>query len=298
MRAAHIIRRMTTKLFQAVSRLSSKFRWCLTGTPIQNSLEDLASLVAFIRASPLHTLPEFRKHIITPLMKGKDQSSNHLRILLDSICLRRTKKLLNLPDIVDEDRHIDFSPMEKKFYNETQIEMIATVKQHHSHAQNSKDFFGIFQLQLQLRRLCNHGTFQKGVSKSPADDLQFDPEQAFEFLQEKGETKCAYCNIVIEGIRGIEDNQCGSFSGCGHLFCSECIFQYKTALRKLPGIRRQCSICMRNISEDCMIEHATYADHLSTIRQSTLFHIDGATVSSKVAALIQDLKTNDSEGKR
>jgi len=46
-----------------------------------------------------------------------------------------------------------------------------------------------------------------------------------------------------------------------------------------------------------MIEHATYADHLSTIRQSTLFHFDGATVSSKVAALIQDLKTNDNEGK-
>jgi SNF2 family DNA or RNA helicase len=119
---------MTTKLFQAVSRLSSKYRWCLTGTPIQNSLEDLASLVAFIRISPLHTLSEFRKHIITPLLKGKDQGSNSLRILLDSICLRRTKKLLNLPDSFDEDRRIDFSSLEKKVYKETQAELIATVK--------------------------------------------------------------------------------------------------------------------------------------------------------------------------
>ena len=197
---------MTTKLFQAVSRLSSKYRWCLTGTPIQNSLEDLASLVAFIRISPLHTLTEFRKHIITPLLKGKDQGSNSLRILLDSICLRRTKKLLNLPDSFGEDRHIDFSSLEKKFYKETQAELIATVKQHESQARNKKDFFGMFQLQLQLRRLCNHGTFQKTQSKALAEDIQFEPEQAFELLHEEKMAKCTYCNVAVRGVKGSKMN--------------------------------------------------------------------------------------------
>jgi SWI/SNF-related matrix-associated actin-dependent regulator of chromatin subfamily A3 len=289
---------MSTKLFQAVSRFSSKFRWCLTGTPIQNCLEDLASLVAFIRVSPLHTLPEFRKHIINPLTKGKDQGSNRLRILLDSICLRRTKKLLNLPDIMDEDRYIDFSTLERKFYNETQAEMIAEVKLNDSQARNSKDYFGMFQLQLQLRRLCNHGTFQKAVSKSPADDLQFDPEQAFEILQEKGNANCTYCNIVIGGVRGIEDKQFGSFSVCGHLFCFECVSQFKATLRKISSASYECSICTRTLPENCMIEHAVHADGLPTIHGPALFHCDRVTVSSKVVALIHDLKTNDNEGKR
>ncbi|KAK0115666.1 hypothetical protein ONS95_000066 [Cadophora gregata] len=58
---AHIIRRMSTKLFQSMAKLEGKFRWCLTGTPIQNGLEDLASLAAFIKCFPLDSLPEFRQ---------------------------------------------------------------------------------------------------------------------------------------------------------------------------------------------------------------------------------------------
>jgi len=289
---------MTTKLCQAVSRLSSKFRWCLTGTPIQNSLEDLASLVAFIQISPLHTIAEFRKHITTPLLKGRDQGSNSLRILLDSICLRRTKKLLNLPDSFDEDRRIDFTSLEMKFYKETQAEMIATVKQHDSQARNSKDFFGMFQLQLQLRRLCNHGTFQKALSKSPAEDFQFDPEQAFEFLQERGLAKCTYCNVVVGGIKRIEDKCSGSFTVCGHLFCSKCVPEYKAALRSIASSSRQCSLCMRKVPENCIAECDLDTEGIRTILSPTLFPFDGSSISSKVTTLVNDLKANDAEGKR
>lgn len=296
--AAHIIRRMTTKLFQAVSRLPSKYRWCLTGTPIQNSLEDLASLVAFIQISPLHTLTEFRKHIITPLLKGKDQGSNNLRILLDSICLRRTKKLLNLPDSFDEDRRIDFSSPEKKFYKETQAELIATVKQHESQARNKKDFFGMFQLQLQLRRLCNHGTFQKTQSKALVEDIQFEPEQAFELLHEEKMAKCTYCNVAVRGVKGIEDERSGSFSVCGHLFCSECVPNYETALRSAPGASHQCPICLRKVSENFIVDCGLHTERPRTVLPPTLFSFDNKSISSKVMALINDLKANDDEGKR
>jgi SWI/SNF-related matrix-associated actin-dependent regulator of chromatin subfamily A3 len=289
---------MTTKLFQAVSRLSSKYRWCLTGTPIQNSLEDLASLVAFIRISPLHTLSEFRKHIITPLLKGKDQGSNSLRILLDSICLRRTKKLLNLPDSFDEDRRIDFTSPEEKFYKQTHAELIATVKQHESQTRNKKDFFGMFQLQLQLRRLCNHGTFQKTQSKALAEDIQFEPEQAFELLHEKKMAKCTYCSVAVRGIKGIEDERSGSFSVCGHLFCSECVPKYEAALCSAPGASHQCPICLRTVSENCIADCGLHTERPRTVLPSTLFSFDDNSISSKVMALINDLKANNDEGKR
>jgi SWI/SNF-related matrix-associated actin-dependent regulator of chromatin subfamily A3 len=76
--SAHTIRQMKTKLFQSVLKLSAKYRWCLTGTPIQNSLEDLASLVSFIGSQSLDSLVEFRRHIITPVTKGTTQGIQNL----------------------------------------------------------------------------------------------------------------------------------------------------------------------------------------------------------------------------
>jgi SNF2 family DNA or RNA helicase len=206
--------------------------------------------------------------------------------------------LLNLPDSFDEDRRIDFTSVEKKIYKETQAEMIATVKQHDSQARNKKDFFGMFQLQLQLRRLCNHGTFQNALSSSPAEDIQFDPEQAFELLQEKKMTKCTYCNVVVSGIKGIEDKRSGSFSVCGHLFCSGCVPKYEAAFRSVPGTGRQCPLCLRKVSENCIVHYGYHVNGARTILSPILFPLDVSSISSKVTALINDLKANDNEGKR
>ncbi|KAI0976950.1 SNF2 family N-terminal domain-containing protein [Xylaria arbuscula] len=50
---AHWIRNSTSKQFKATASLDSRSRWCLTGTPIQNKLEDLASLAQFLKLQPL-----------------------------------------------------------------------------------------------------------------------------------------------------------------------------------------------------------------------------------------------------
>ena len=61
--AAHTIRSGSTKkLYQNVARLDSKLRWCLTGTRVQNKVEDLGSLVSFLRIPQLDTAAAFRKH--------------------------------------------------------------------------------------------------------------------------------------------------------------------------------------------------------------------------------------------
>lgn len=61
--AAHVIRNRSTKKYKAMADLSASIRWCITGTPIQNSLRDLGSLVEFLRVPFLGRASDFRKHI-------------------------------------------------------------------------------------------------------------------------------------------------------------------------------------------------------------------------------------------
>ncbi|TVY27092.1 DNA repair protein RAD5A [Lachnellula hyalina] len=293
---AHTVRNGSAKVFKAVSKIPGNFRWCLTGTPVQNSLEDLASLVAFIRAGPLDSLPDFRKHIISPLVKGTEQGMNNIRLLLDSICLRRTQKLLHLPEVSDEDRYIEFTASEKSLYSNTQAEMIKAIKQHDSHDRNTKGYFGIFQLQLQLRRLCNHGTFQRSFSHISAEGASFDPEEALALLKERGEGKCAYCNTHVTGLKDIEDIVSGKFTVCGHLLCSGCLPRFEEGLKTGKSTSR-CPLCLRDISRKFLASDEEIAEGAGSNLKTELRYFEERGVSSKLSSLVMDLKQNTTEGK-
>ncbi|KGO39965.1 Helicase, C-terminal [Penicillium expansum] len=115
---SHYIRNRTTKQFQAVVNLSSQHRWCLTGTPIQNSIEDLGALVAFLRVPILDRVAAFRKFISTPTSSGKKDRFHNLQTLLHAICIRRTRDVLNLPEPTTETRKLPMSSTEKTQYRD------------------------------------------------------------------------------------------------------------------------------------------------------------------------------------
>ncbi|KAE9372536.1 hypothetical protein N431DRAFT_375776 [Stipitochalara longipes BDJ] len=293
---AHIIRRMTTKLFKSIKSLQSNFRWCLTGTPIQNSLEDLAALVNFIQSYPLDDFHVFKKHIISPLMKGSEKGVDNLRQLLDSICLRRTKQLLNLPEVISESRLLSFSSREKKQYIDTRDELVKIINQNRLQPQN-KSYLGVFQLQLQLRRLCNHGTFQKkyiGVQ-------DFDPEQAIAHLRKQKQAMCEVCGIHVTGIHGIEEQRSGSFTTCGHLLCSKCIPEMMRALQKINGQDGclQCSLCPETIFGEYLVteEASSKPPRSGSENLSAWQFFDKGGCSTKISAAVTDIEQHKTEGK-
>jgi SNF2 family DNA or RNA helicase len=89
---AQNIKNDSTKAAKSATALEAKYRWCLTGTPIQNTVLELYSLFRFLRIRPLDDWDLFRDRIQKPMNGGQvGLVMKRLHVILKAIMLRRTK---------------------------------------------------------------------------------------------------------------------------------------------------------------------------------------------------------------
>ena len=92
---AHSIKNKATKGAQAACALRARYRWALTGTPVQNNLDELQSLVKFLRIEPFDNVAVWKQKIDLPMKQGKETLAlQRLGALMSLIMLRRTKEVL------------------------------------------------------------------------------------------------------------------------------------------------------------------------------------------------------------
>lgn len=113
---AHQIRNAATQVSKACCDLAAQRRWAVTGTPVQNGLGDLGALIKFLRIKPFDEGQGWAQHIISPLKMGDMDVVTKLRLLVDSITLRRLKDTINLHDRREVTVPLDFTPKNKKIY--------------------------------------------------------------------------------------------------------------------------------------------------------------------------------------
>lgn len=115
---AQFIKNPKTKNAQSVKSLKSKHRLALTGTPIENGLSELWSIFDFLLPGYLYSLNYFTKNFEKPIQMGDEKRQAQLQKLVSPFILRRTKKqvLKDLPDKVEKDMWLNFSPEEKQLY--------------------------------------------------------------------------------------------------------------------------------------------------------------------------------------
>nr|XP_036308590.1 transcription termination factor 2 isoform X1 [Pipistrellus kuhlii]KAF6305055.1 transcription termination factor 2 [Pipistrellus kuhlii] len=88
---AHNVKNPRVQTSIAVCKLQARARWAVTGTPIQNNLLDMYSLLKFLRCAPFDEFNLWRSQVDNGTKKGGER----LSILTKSLLLRRTKDQLD-----------------------------------------------------------------------------------------------------------------------------------------------------------------------------------------------------------
>ncbi|KAK0726532.1 SNF2 family N-terminal domain-containing protein [Apiosordaria backusii] len=231
---AHCIRNQATAMFKAAHCLEAERRWCLTGTPIQNSLMDLRSLLKFLRHEPLSETSIFNKHIIDPIRSDPtaNESFRNLQLLLRTICLRRTESLLNLPPSTTEMMPISLSPEEISAYEGILSDCQAEFERQVCGKSDLKSFNILFQTVQKLRMLCNHGTFATDNQEQRSRKRSKSREPGF-----SGSDLCILCSDMDEDSRA-SLNGATECPLCGHLFApsrSQPSTPLNTSFLGIPG---------------------------------------------------------------
>ncbi|KAF3937151.1 hypothetical protein ABW19_dt0208999 [Dactylella cylindrospora] len=220
---AHIIRERSTNQAKAIFGLKADFRWCLTGTPVQNKLDDYGSLLQFLRYTTCDDRKKFYTSIIKPLKTKSERALQNLRQLISDTTLRRLKATssLNLPPREDHVQRLSFSATEQDLHNLLHDFTTKKVQEAvRAGAKGSGVGSYITQLILRLRQVCNHGTDLLPISlQNNLRDLDargggvFAIHKAFRLM---------ICEVCKEEEN--EDTQnLTNFEDCQHIICSKCV---------------------------------------------------------------------------
>jgi SNF2 family DNA or RNA helicase len=88
---AQTIKNFRTQVAKACCGLRAKRRWCLSGTPIQNAIDELYSYFRFLKYDPYSTYTSFCTMIKHPIARNAVHGYKKLQTVLRLVLLRRTK---------------------------------------------------------------------------------------------------------------------------------------------------------------------------------------------------------------
>ncbi len=131
---AQFIKNHATKTARAVKRLHGQHRFALTGTPIENRLSEIWSIMDFLMPGFLGSYALFRKRYEIDILGGDNRAAERLQALVGPFVLRRMKAdvLTELPEKQEIVVHVALEGEQKRLYDAQEqnlrIELLAQRK--------------------------------------------------------------------------------------------------------------------------------------------------------------------------
>jgi DNA repair protein RAD5 len=312
---AHIIKNPSSGCSRAVLDLGARYRWALTGTPLQNKLEDIFPLLRFLDVDPWADSTVWKRYIGRPFESGQvakmQAAVSLLSSILQPLMLRRTKRtrdeqtgepILQLPSKHLEIVYIDLSPAERELYDAVYEQSRARVSTILAESQITFHLTTVFEMLMRIRQLCDHPFL---IMSAPSRDLAtlHDVDKFIQRLSEhqQGNQPASYLRQLADTFRQAPTASSSSASApngkplcpiclesiddavalraCAHLFCRDCMLTLLLSNRRDTA---QCPVCRKPCS---------FADLVSTPRHSR-FSIDierGFFPSAKLEKLLEHL---------
>jgi DNA repair protein RAD5 len=291
---AHYIKNRQSKTAKACYELSARHRWVLTGTPIVNRLEDLFSLVRFLKVEPWSNFSFWKTFITVPFEAGEFiRALDVVQTVLEPLVLRRTKDmktpdgeaLVPLPPKVIDVERIVLSQDERDVYDHIFMRAKSVFTQNAESGMLLKNYTTIFAQILRLRQSCCHpvltrkanvvadeeeGNMASDLANGLADDM--DLSSLIErFTADSDQDVNKFGAHVLKQIQDEANAECPlcfeepmidqAVTGCWHSACKECLLTYINHQRDKGEIPR-CFNCRSPINARDVFEVVRH-DHIT-----------------------------------
>ncbi len=124
---AQRIKNWPTKTAKTIKRIQSPYAFVLTGTPMENRIEELYSLAEFVNPHVFGSLFRFQREFMEPSPEGKAIPKNldELHRRISSVMLRRRKHDVedDLPERTDKNFFVPMSPEQLKDYKDFEYQV-------------------------------------------------------------------------------------------------------------------------------------------------------------------------------
>ncbi|KAJ6395552.1 hypothetical protein OIU77_020741 [Salix suchowensis] len=278
---AHTIKSSKSKISIAAAALVADRRWCLTGTPIQNNVEDIYSLLRFLKVEPWENWAWWNKLVQKPFEEGDERGLKLVKSILKPIMLRRTKTsrdrdgrpILVLPPADVQVIYCQLTETEKDFYEALFKKSKVKFDQFVEQGRVLHNYASILELLLRLRQCCDHPFLV--MSRGDTQEYSDLNKLAKRFLKGgqialEGEATNVPSRAYIEEV--VEELKC-------------LLASWRNASSGL------CPVCRKTITRQELI----------TVPTDSRFQMDiekNWVESSKIVALLQELENLRSSGSK
>ncbi|GAB2251206.1 hypothetical protein Droror1_Dr00017456 [Drosera rotundifolia] len=300
---AQTIKNHRTQAARACSGLRAKTRWCLSGTPIQNAIDELFSYFRFLKYDPYDKYKAFLDRVKIPISRDPERGFMKLQAVLRAVMMRRTKEtlldgepIIKLPRKTVELQKVDFTAEERSFYLKLETESRLRFKEYDAAGTVNKNYANILLMLLRLRQACDHPLLVKGFNRNSARRTslqiakQLPKQKVFDLLHQL-EASSAICQVCRDPP---ED---AVVTKCGHVFCYQCVADYLTGDDNIcPAFR-----CRVQLSDDVIFSQPTLRSCLADDADSELVSdnlhdsspfVKNVFSSSKIRAALAILQSN------
>ncbi|KAK8561433.1 hypothetical protein V6N12_048504 [Hibiscus sabdariffa] len=317
---AQTIKNHRTQVARACCGLRAKRRWCLSGTPIQNAIDDLYSYFRFLKHEPYDVYKSFCFGIKVPIARDYVKGYKKLQAVLKIVMLRRTKAtlidgepIINLPPKSIYLSKVDFTAEERAFYTQLEADSRSLFKQYAAAGTLHQNYASILLMLLRLRQACDHPLLVKGFNSDSirnSDSIQnsnsvqnSDPVGQVSVEMAKTLPREMLINLLncLEASFAIclvcdDTPDDPVVTMCGHVFCYQCVSEY------LTGDDHTCPApeCKEQLGDDIVFSKPTLRNCLAgdingsptrpqSFEKSVILQDDYS--SSKIRAVIEILQS-------